>query len=145
MTSNASLGYGSVFAIMAENSPDNFVDIGEITNISPPSFSLDQVDVTHMQSPNNYREFIPGLIDPGEASFDMNFVPGSASDLRIQELMNLSPGTDHRRTMKITYPNHVTWSFSGMVTGYEPAVPVDDKMTATVTIKVSGQITTGTT
>jgi len=145
MTTNASLGYSSSFSIQAENSPDNMVDIAEVTNITPPSFSLDQIDVTHMASPNGTREFIPGLIDPGEASLDINFVPGNASDLRIQELLNLTGSAVRSRQMRITFPNHVTWTFQGVVTGYEPTVPVDDKMAATITIKVTGQISTGTT
>ena len=31
--------------------------------------------------------------------------------------------------------------FAGLLTGYEPALPNDDKMTATVTIKVTGTVT----
>jgi hypothetical protein len=141
----ALLGYGSVFQIQTENSPDNYVDMAEVISITPPTFTLDQVDVTHMTSPNRNREFISGLNDPGECSFDMNFVPGSTSDDRLFELLNLPTGTNRRRNCRISYPTGVTWSFSGELTGYEPTVPVDDKMTATVTFKVSGQVTVGTT
>lgn len=143
--SAAMLGYGSVFQVQTENSPDSFVDMAEISSISPPTFSLDQVDVTHMQSPLRNREFISGLNDPGECSFDMNFIPGSTSDNRLFELLGLPTGTSRRRQCRIVFPNHVTWIFSAELTGYEPTVPVDDKMTATVTFKVSGSITTGVT
>lgn len=143
--SQVTLGYGAAFQVQAENSPDNFVDMAEITSITPPSFSLDQVDVTHMQSLNRNREFVSGLNDPGECSFDMNFVPGSTSDNRIFELLALPAGSSRRRSCRIVFPNHVTWTFNAELTGYEPTVPVDDKMTATVTFKVSGSITTGTT
>lgn len=143
--SQAMLGYGSTFQIQTENSPDNYVDLAELTNITPPSSSLDQIDVTHMQSPNRNREFISGLNDPGECSFDMNFVPGSTSDDRLFELLNLPTGTSRRRNCRISFPNGVTWTFSAELTGYEPTVPVDDKMTATVTFKVSGAMSVGTT
>ncbi len=143
--SQAMLGYGSVFQVQAENSPDNFVDMAEVMSIKPPTFKLDQIDVTHMQSPNRTREFISGLNDPGECSFDMNFIPGSTSDDRIFELLNLPTGTSRRRACRISFPNGVTWSFNGEVTGYEPTVPFDDKMTATVTFKVSGLVSVGAT
>jgi hypothetical protein len=143
--SQALLGYGSVFQIQTENSPDNFVDLAEVISITPPSSTLDQIDVTHMTSPNRNREFISGLNDPGECSFDMNFVPGSTSDDRLFELLNLPTGTLRRRACRISYPNGVTWSFSAELVGYEPTVPVDDKMTATVTFKVTGAMTVGTT
>lgn len=143
--SNAMLGYGSVFEVQTENSPDSYVAMAEVISITPPSFSLDQIDVTHMQSPNRNREFISGLNDPGECSFDMNFIPGNSSDDRIFELMNLPTGASRARNCRVSFPNGLTWSFSGEVTGYEPTVPVDDKMTATVTFKVSGAISVGVT
>lgn len=143
--SNAQLGYGSVFQIQTENSPDNYVDLAEIFNITPPSSTLDQIDVTHMTSPNRRREFISGLNDSGEASLEMNFVPGSTSDDRLFELINLPTGQSRRRNCRISFPNGVTWSFAAELTGYEPAVPVDDRMTATVTFKVTGDVTVGST
>lgn len=129
----ASLGYGSVFAVSTDNGA-TFTDLGEVNNITPPSSTIDMVDATHMQSPNSDREFIIGLNDPGEASFDMNFVPGSPSDLLIQEIK----AARARIKCRITFPNAVSWTFSGLLMTYEPAVPTDDKMTATVTFKVSG-------
>ena len=143
--SQALLGYGSVFEIQNETSPDVYVAFAEVISITPPSASVDQVDVTHMLSPNRYREFIDGLIDAGEMSMDINFVPGNNDDDRVFELLALPIGTDHRRNMRISYPNGVTWSFRGTLTGYEPDVPVDDKMTATLTFKVSGGVTRGST
>src|SRR4029079_14882834 len=130
--SSAMLGYGSVFEVQTENSPDSFVAMAEVISIPPPSFSLDQIDVTHMLSTNRNREFISGLNDPGERSFEMNFVPGSTSDDRIFELLNLPTSSSRRRACRISFPNGTTWSFNAEVTGYEPTVPVDDKMTATV-------------
>src|SRR5262245_32304081 len=143
--SEAQLGYGSVFEIQTETSPDAYVAIAEVTNITPPSAQIDQVDVTHMQSPNRYREFISGLIDGGEAKFDMNFVPGSTSDDRFFELLGLPTGVSRRRSCRISFPNGHTWTFDAELTGYEPDIPTDDKMTATVTFKVSGPISRGVT
>jgi len=139
------LGYGSVFEIATENSPDAYLAMAEVTNITPPSADVDQIDVTHMTSPLRYREFIDGLIDAGECSFDINFVPGNTADQRLFELLGLPIGTNHARNCRISFPNGVTWSFLGTLTGYEPDVPTDDKMTATVTFKVTGAITRGVT
>jgi Lambda phage tail tube protein, TTP len=143
--SNALLGYGSTFQIISDSSPDVYVDLAEITTITPPSATLDQIDVTHMQSPNRTREFISGLIDGGEASFDMNFIPGSTSDDRLFELLNLPVGATRRRACRISFPNGVTWSFDAELIGYEPTVPFDDKMTATVRFKTTGTLTVGST
>ena len=130
---DASIGYGSVFDISEDNG-STWTTLAEVFDITPPNDTVDEIDATHMQSPNRTREFIPGLIDPGEASFEMNFVPGSASDLKIASLK----GAGTRVKCRITFPNSVSWTFSGWVSGYEPAVPTDDKMTATVTWRVTG-------
>ena len=133
--SNAAIGYGTTIAI-STNGGTTFTDVAEVFSITPPSDTVDTVDVTHMASPNATREFVLGLRDPGEASFEMNFVPGSAADTLLQTIR------DSRQTVscRITFPNDATWTFSGILTGYEPEVPVDDRMTATVTFKVTGSV-----
>lgn len=139
--SGAMLGYGSKFEIATSGgSPNDLVGVGEVYNITPPSAVLDQIDVTHMESPNRRREFISGLIDGGECSFEMNFIPGSPGDLELIEILTLPLGQSRRRTCRIRYPNGVTDNFAGELTGYEPTVPTDDRMTATVTFKVTGDV-----
>lgn len=139
--SQAAIGYGSLFAIETENSPLEFANLAEVFNITPPSMTVDQIDVSHMQSPDRRREFIGGLIDPGECSFQMNYIPGSTSDGRLNDLLDLPIGASRRRQCLITYPNGVTHQFAGELTGYEIDNPTEDKMTATVTFKVSGPVT----
>src|SRR5262245_17287934 len=143
--SGAMLGYGSEFLLVSDSSPDLYVALGEVYNITPPSATLDQIDVTHMQSPDRRREFISGLIDGGECSCEMNFIPGSTTDQRLLELLGLPVGASRRRAARIVYPNHVYWAFNVELTGYEITDPHDDKMTATATFKVTGALSTGTT
>lgn len=131
--SQAMIGYSSLFHI-SRNAGSTWTEIAEVFDITPPSDTVDQVDVTHMNSPNRRREFISGLSDPGSASFEMNFIPGSASDLLIQEIR----GTGEQVLCRITFPNSVTWQFTGQIESYEPAIPTEDKMTASVSFKVSG-------
>jgi predicted secreted protein len=142
--SEAMIGYGSIFEIAnSGDSPTSFISLGEINSITPPSAQVDQVDVTHMQSAGRRREFIDGLIDSGECSFEMNYIPGSAGDTELNEILDLGVGVDRRRMCRITYPNSVTHTFLGSLQTYEPSVPLDDKMMATVTLKVSGVVTRG--
>lgn len=134
----AMIGYGSRLAIKATGDSD-FVELAEVYDITPPSDSVDVIDATHMQSPNATREFILGLNDPGECSFEMNFIPGSDADAKIQAVR----AARERVQCQITFPNGQTWTFSGILTGYEPAAPTDDRMTATVTFKVTGSYVVG--
>jgi len=133
--SNAILGYNSFFAI--DDGLGTFDTIAEIFEISPPNQQTSDVDVTHMASPNKTREFIQGMVDPGEMSIGINWVPGDATDVILQALKT----SGAVRSMKITWPNLVTWTFSGFIKGFEPSAPIDDKMTATITVRVTGSIT----
>lgn len=136
----AMIGYGSKYEVFDEGlSPAAWVAMGEIFNITPPSAEADRVEATHMQSPARAREYIPGLNTPGVASFQMNFIPGSASDVLIRAHQAAGTITQHR----ITFPNNVTWTFTASFQSYAPDDPTDDRMTATVNINVSGAITPG--
>lgn len=132
MTTQADIGIGTVFEMATLAAPTVFTAIGEIFNLTPPAFTDATIDVTNFDSPNNTREFIPGLTEPGSASFEMNYVPGSASDLYLLAHAN------ETMVCRITFPNGVMVTFNGIRETYEPQVPVDDRMTANVSFRVSG-------
>lgn len=138
--SGALLGYSTRVLIESLDSPNQFYDFLEVFNVTPPSETADQVDVTHNQSPDRRREFIAGLVDGGEMSFEMNWIPGNDSDDRLMEIFAADPD-ERRRTLRIIYPNSIVDTFDAELTGYEKTVVTDDKMTATVTFKVSGAMT----
>ena len=139
MPATGALGYGASISVGATTAAVTAtVLLGGITALPPPPFSRDAVDVTSLSSPNATREYIPALREPGEVSLDLNWVPGNATDLVLIEILD---ETDSR-LFQITYaqvtPARVC-SFHAYVSAFEPGVPYDDKMTATVTLKVSGK------
>ena len=127
------IGYGSLFEISADGG-STWASPGEATSLTPPAFAVDAIDVTHMQSANGTREFIPGLMDPGEASVEMNFMPGSEGEALILSVLRT------KIKARCTFPAGETVTFDAIITGYAPAAPMDDKMTATLTVKVSGVV-----
>jgi len=141
--SQASIGYGAKLEIDDGTNPTTpvYFVLGEVYNVTPPSMTIDQVDVTHMQSPNRMREFVDGLIDPGKCSFEMNYVPGSTSDDLLLAIAATPPGVSRTRKLKLTYPGSaIVDVFSGNLESYEPSLPTDDKMTATVSFRVTGPV-----
>jgi len=131
--SDAMIGAGMTFQVENAAGSGVYVALAELTSMTPPSATVDQIDVTNMDSPDLTREYIGGFSDPGECSMGMNFVPGSTTDdfIFAWRLAN------DVRSCKITWPNAVVWTFSGFITGYEIEAPFDDKMSATLTLKVS--------
>lgn len=126
----AAIGYGAVFGI--KNGGGTFDNLAEVTSIKPPSYARDAIDVTHMESPNQFREYIAGLMDAGEVSLELNYVP-AATDAIIAAMVA------GKGTFKITHANAVSITFDAIVTGYEPQIPVDDKMSTSATFKVTGK------
>lgn len=133
---DAKIGYGSTYEIYSGGS---FVAVGEVTVITPGEATTDRVEATHMQSPGRRREYIAGMIDSGEASFEINWVPGNSTDTLIRGLLSSGAVVEHR----ITFPNGVTVTYDAAITGFTKALPIDDRMTATITVAVSGEETWG--
>jgi Lambda phage tail tube protein, TTP len=131
---NALLGYGIQVRMSTVAAPTAWTTIAECFKASPPSDSDDQIDVTHYQSPGKRREFIGGLIDGGEVQFEMNYIPGSATDV----FLVASQG--QVRNVEVTFQNGVVYTFQALRKGYEITAPVDDRMTSTATFKVTGAV-----
>lgn len=132
---DAVLGYGTKYEISTTTGGGTFFELGEVIDVSLPSSESARVEATHYQSPNRSREYIAGLQDfTGEASVQINWIPGNATDEFLQAL-RLSGET---RTHRVTFPNGATMSFPGFISGYSGAIPIDDRMTATFNIAQGG-------
>lgn len=132
---DAAIGYGSDFRRSDGAATPVYTTIGEVHTITPPSIGKDVVDATHMNSPDGYREFIPGLKDAGEASVELVFVP-NAPEVAV---MIADVESDAAHDYEILFPDATAWRFTALATGFEPGVPMDDKMTATFTLKLTGR------
>jgi predicted secreted protein len=139
MTTEAQIGIGAEFWLEA-TAGGTLTQLAEITAVSLPNAQVAEVEATHFGSPNRRREYVSGLIDDGEGTFEMNYMPGSATDALIRAAL-----ADHAaRGYEIRVPDGSgEWVISGdcIVTGYERNVPIDDRMTATMTVRFTGAST----
>ena len=137
MTS-ARIGWGA--ELWLDNDSDVLTQLSEILTVQPPNSQTEDVEATHMLSPNRRREYISGLIDDGEGTFEMNLVPGSTTDALIRTAQNDGVARDY----KIVIPDGAYgWEITGtcIVKGYERNTPIDDRMTATMTVRFTGSPT----
>lgn len=127
---------GTLFKVASAGAPSTHVTVGEVTDISGPGLSADVHDVTNMDS--TYAEKVVGLLDGGEVSLSMNFLPTNTQ--HKSALADLASGA--LRSMQIVWiDGPTTWSFSGFVTKYEPSASVGGKLGASMTVKISGAVT----
>lgn len=138
MATSARIGYQTLYKSGNGASPEVFTTLAEVTGITPPAISRDTVDATHEESPGAWREFIAGLKDGGEVSLELNFIPGGTAIAALMAEMDLD-GPSALKNRQILFPDGSYFSFAGILTGLEPDAPIDDKMSASVTFKVSGK------
>jgi hypothetical protein len=132
MPSSAVLGYNVDFAIY---NGSTYTQLAEVTSITWPGYKRDAIDVTYMDSADQFREFIPGLMDAGEATVEINWIP-SNSDVIIAALTAATVGQ-----FKISYGTGANIVFKAIVTSYEMQSSVGEKLSATATFKVTGKPT----
>jgi len=126
-------GVGTTFSRWSGSA---WVAIGQINSIDGPGMSRDTIDVTSLGSTGGYRQFIAGFRDAGTIQLAMNFT-------RLNyELMKTDFESDSLQNYRIVLPDTeaTTIEFEGLVTELPLSIPADDKITADVTIKISGQV-----
>lgn len=138
MTTEAQIGIGAQFWLDNNAGPPAVLtQLGEILTVTPPNPQTEEVEATHFASPNRRREYISGLIEDGEGNFEMNYVPGSVTDALIRG----AQASGLAKNYKIVIPDGAgTWEITGacIVKGYERNIPIDDRMTATLTVRFTG-------
>lgn len=133
---------GTKLKIGDGGSPESFTTIAEVVDISGPALSVDTADATHHSSSGDYEEVVPTVIRSGEVSFDINYLPTDSTHDATDGLLNdLENKTLRNFELIFTDGSNTKWSFSAYVTGFEESAPHDDKLDASVTLKVSGQPT----
>ncbi|WIY23351.1 phage tail tube protein [Parasedimentitalea psychrophila] len=129
---DADIGYNSTFG-MADVEIGPFPAIAGVISITPPSKSREAVDKTHLKSPDRYKEYFPGMKEGGEAKIGLNFAPSVAAALDAAFEVG-------ETWFRITFPDETTTLTSkAVITGLEYGELVNDKMTATLTVKPSGK------
>lgn len=132
--SNAISSFGTLLQRGDGSDPEVFSTIAEVQDIKPPALSADTEEVTHQDSPNGWKEYLPTLLDAGEVTFDLNFIPTDTGHTALITDMT----SRVKRNFKVVFPDGSTWSFAAYVTGFEPDAPVSGKLSASVTLKVTG-------
>jgi predicted secreted protein len=112
-----------------------FTAVGDITNIDVMDVSVDVQDVSAHDSPSQWREKIGGMKDGGELSMELNFDPTNHAII----LTNL--GVEHSMRFTLTDTGAASVTFQGFVSGMGAAAPYDDKLSASVTVTVTGPVT----
>jgi predicted secreted protein len=125
--------------------------VADLTNISGPTMSAEEIDVSSHDSTGNFREFVSGFLDAGELSLEGNLRNSTTGATTLVTAFNdrLS------RYFHVVFPatvtttgstsvgddasmNYMRWKLQGYVTGVETAAPYDDKASFSASIRITG-------
>jgi hypothetical protein len=122
--------------------PESFTTIYEVLDIGGPSLKLDTEETTNHSSTGGWEEVVATILRSGEVTFEINYDPaGATHDASTGLIADMVART--LRNFQLVFPDTgtTTWSFAAYVTGFEPSEPVAGKLSASVTLKPSGQPT----
>ncbi len=138
----ARIGWGGEVHLGTDNTEGSLVELVEVTECTFPSDETGEVEATHLKSPGRRKEYVAGLIDGGDVTVTLNYVPGSATDL----LLTAAKEVGTTRSVRFVIPDDsgtgaADWNIvtHGFVKKYAPdRMSPGDKITATATIRITG-------
>jgi hypothetical protein len=116
--------------------PLTYVEIGEVTDWSGPGGSAAVIDKTHLQS--TAKEKLIGLPDEGQFTFSLN----CEFDDVGQTAFRTARADRTRKHFKVDYADSTTQSFYGYALSFSTSGAVDDKVKASATIEIDGEVIT---
>jgi len=117
--------------------------VADVLSISTPSVTTATIDTTGIESV--HRTFLAGTVDSGEMTLEIMYDPNADSDLE-DPWSAAATGAPVEKPCVITFPDdgYSTFAFQGIIVGFSASVAIDEKITASITIRVSGAITVAT-
>lgn len=111
--------------------------IANLTSVGAIGMESDEIDVTDLDSPEDYKEFIAGAKTPTDIEITGNVKDEAA----LQRLLALA----NSRTVeawRVTYPSGAKWTFNGYVKSFtDGEKTVDGLLTFNTGIRVTGKPT----
>lgn len=122
-------------------SPETFSSAAEVKDIKPFKLKAETKETTHHGSPGGWRTFKATLIEGGECTFKINFLPDDPSHSfgsgLAADLINRQ-----QRNYQVVLPDttNTTYQFAAIVTQFDPDGPVEGILETDVTLKISGPV-----
>ena len=105
-----------------------------VQDIAGPGITTNAIDVSTRDA--LARKYVPGMYDAGEVTFSVVYDPDTATHAAIVAAQ--LAGTVLAGILTLGDSTPATITFSCFVTNFSLKAPMDDAMTADITLKVSG-------
>ena len=111
--------------------------IGEVKGWSGPSESTSEIDVTHLTS--EAKEYLIGLVDNGDLTLDINFIPDDAVQMRMRK--DMQDRLKRAWCIQLTDTDkHQIWGL-GYVKGFPLTGSANSAVSGSISIRITGKVT----
>lgn len=117
------------------------VSVARLTAINGVEVTADTVEVSNHLSSDAYKEYLVGMIEPGELSVEGQF---DAADTTGQHAMLVDLNARAAKTWTITFPSAsgATWTGSGFLVGFKVGdATLDGAIAFSARVKLTGKPT----
>lgn len=140
MSTQSKIGYGSILSRGDGMSPEGFDRIAEVRKVGEFGSERALIDMTNLDSPDTFMEYILGMKDGVELPVEVNFLPANATQSPDAGLIK-----DHNdgtaRDFKLELPGSFgTFSFTALVRAWKANIAPNEGLIATFTLKITGAI-----
>ena len=143
--STANAAFGTLFKFTTSG----LTTVALVTSVNGFGISATSQDVTHMESPSNFREFIKTVLDGGTVDLSLTYDPDltihanlldATYGIRANNTVGIAPTNPYMRACTIIMPDGIDFSFNAFVLSFTVDAPVDGTLTARASFKVSGAV-----
>ena len=139
---NAIAAFGTFLKIGDGGGTEVFTTIAEVRDIKGPKLTMETKEVTNQSSPGAFKDYIGTVLDGGDVTFDINYIPTETTHNATAGLLACLKNKT-RRNFKLVFSDAgtTTWLFAAYVTSFDPTSAVAAELTASITLKIAGQPT----
>lgn len=120
-------------------SPNSYDTIGQVVSVSGPDGNVPEIDVTHLLSTG--KEYIGGLPDFGNVAMEVIWDPATTANKHSEIWTDFLAQTVDGYRIFLTDSPQSTITFNAYPSQYSVNLAVDDKVGATISLRVTGSPT----
>jgi hypothetical protein len=114
----------------------SWTSFAKVLEVTPPKIEGEDIDVSHMESADEFEEFDPGWANGGEPEIKIQFE--KTQNETVYGLFRQKKGF-RMVVADAPYPSGSKWKFNGYIKGFANEVDRKGIVTADITIKISGK------
>ena len=109
-----------------------------LVDVSLPEVAVTDIDVTTHASTDSYREFIGGLKDGGVMTLSGKYLIADTGQVKLRDKAQQG---GNPVAIVVEFSDNSTASFNAVIKGYGVSNPLDEDVTFTSSLKISGPVT----